>query len=154
MGVFRESVQEQPPSFSNSPAVPGLAEERARAPEGRKRKVKERRAGTTTGAPAAALEHRVRGPSRGDAGEQKLRPFLTCSGVVLGAGVAKSGGAGSSPPSVLRSCAFGAAPLLRAGFVPLPAPGRVSALGGSATLLRRTGFLTFRLFLAPLSCPW
>lgn len=51
MGVFRESVQEQPPSFSNSPAVPGLAEERAHAPEGRKRKVKERRAGTTMGAP-------------------------------------------------------------------------------------------------------
>lgn len=40
--------------------------------------MKERRAGTTMWAPpAAALEHRVRGPSGGDAGEQKLRPPLT-----------------------------------------------------------------------------
>ncbi|XP_023380954.1 uncharacterized protein LOC111733205 isoform X3 [Pteropus vampyrus] len=52
VGVLPGAVRrEQPPSLGDSPAEPGLAEERAHAPEERKRKVKERRAGAPVGAP-------------------------------------------------------------------------------------------------------
>lgn len=66
-------------------------------------------------------------------------------------GLVGSGAMGSLPPAVLRSCAFGAAPLLRAASVPLPVSGSVSARRERDTG-RRTGFLTFRPFSAPLSC--
>lgn len=90
MGVLPGAVRrEQPPSLGDSPAEPGLAEERAHAPEGRKWKVKERRAGRRWAPPAAAREHRVRGPSGGDAGEQKLRPRLARGGFVPGARVCR-----------------------------------------------------------------
>lgn len=66
VGVLPGAVRrEQPPCLNNSPAAPGLAEEKAHAPEGRKQKVKERRAGATMGAPRGCPGAQCARPLRG-----------------------------------------------------------------------------------------
>ena len=115
--------------------------------------MKERRAGAMMGAPRGCpgapylrLLRRLRGRTKAAAATGLLRG-RTGHQRLLGPGAA------DLLPSVLRSCAFGAAPLLRAASVPLPAPGSVSALGGSTVLSGGTTFLSFgpcsRLCRAP-----
>lgn len=135
MGVLPGAVRrEQPPSLGDSPAEPGLAEERAHAPEERKRKVKERRAGAPVGAPRGCPGAPCVRSLRGRRGRTKAAAALGPLWVRAGRQrLSGSRAAGSLPLSVLRS-AFGAAPLMRAASVPLPARESVSALGGSATL--------------------
>ena len=109
-------LREQPPSFNNS-AVPGLAVEEAspRAVGEETESEGTARRGDDGRPPRLPGKHRVRGRSGGDADEQKLWPRLPRCGVKPGArGVWETGAAGSLP-SVLRSWAFGAVLVLRAG---------------------------------------
>lgn len=114
--------------------------------------MKERRAGAMMGAPRGCpgapylrLLRRLRGRTKAAATTGLLRS-RTGHQRLLGPGAA------GSLPSVLRPCAFGAAPLLRAALVPLPAPGSVSALSGTTVLSGGIAFLSFGP-CPRLSCP-
>lgn len=119
--------REQPPSLSNLQRYRvWLWRRRAHAPLVRKRKVKERRAGATMGAPrgcpgapCASLLRRQRGRTKAVAAAGRLWGRAGRWGL-SGTGIA------GSLPSVLRSCAFGAAPVLRAGSFSRPARGASS----------------------------
>lgn len=131
----RGVCREQPPSLSNSPAVPGIAEEEASPRAGGEETESEGSARRgDDGRPP-----RLPGGTECAAASGTTRANKSCGQDYLLAGrAARRGllrpGDAASLPSVLRSCAFGAAPLLRAASVPLPALGSVSALGGSTAL--------------------
>lgn len=149
-GVQECAGSSRPPSVTHQRYQASLRRRRAHALEGRKRKVKERRAGATRGAPrgcpgapSVRLLRGLRGRTKAAAATTFLR------GRAARRGLLRPGDA-DSLPSVLRSCAFGAAPLLRAASVRLPALGSVSALGGSMALCEGTAFFILWCLFLPL----
>lgn len=125
--------QEQPPSFSNSPAKSGLAEESPRAGGEETESEGTARRGDD-GRPPRLLGRTVRSLSGGDAGEQKLRPRVARFGVVPAAGfvgILCCGFIAALGFEVLRFWRSSAS-ARRVG--PAARPGSVSAFGGSATL--------------------
>lgn len=132
--------REQPPSFNNSLAVPGLAEEEA-SPRAGGEETESEGAGRRWAPPAAARQYRVRGRAEDDTGERKLRwrlarPVAGLSWVPIVV-EARCFALGFEVLSVCRSSA--AARSVRSAV----RPGSASAFGGSVALWR-TGFFDLR----------
>lgn len=115
--------------------------------------MKERRAGAMMGAPRGCpgapylrLLRRLRGRTKAAAATGLLRS-RTGHQRLLGPGAA------GSLPSVLRPCAFGAAPLLARRIGPAACPGECLRPRRDHGTFRRDRFFILRPLSAPLSCP-